>query len=536
MASPVTLRASSYEESLNQWRQWRRSNLHWLASFWSVFLSCLALAVVAGLVYFYPHPLLITGVGLVLLLIVVDAITPDVHSARVASPEALERLEADMAAGAEALQEPVFEFSGVADIAETTNILAGTASLTYRTSGQVSSSIPEAKPAKPVRVRRSFPETLLWRPELITNEQGRLEIDVQLADSITTWQLSASAVSATGRLGATQQPVQVFQPFFVDLNLPVALTRNDVVTVPIVVYNYLDAPQTVELTINRDEWYVPLGDQQENVLQVELQPREVRSLEYPLKAVRVGRHMLEVTARAGEAADALRKEVTVDSDGIKVEQVASGSLDDPATLEVLVPADAIEGSVSAVLKLYPSRFSELLEGMEGIFRRPSGCFEQTSSTTYPNVLALDYLKRTGQQLPEIEANARQYIHLGWQKLISFEVAGGGFDWFGNPPANVTLTAYGLMEFQDMARVYDVDPEVLARTREWLLSRRRPDGHWPADRGMLNDGLAGAVQRGDNLDLVSTAYVAWAVFGDQKQRNNDPRAEVTIDYLLAHPAG
>jgi hypothetical protein len=40
--------------------------------------------------------------------------------------------------------------------------------------------------------------------------------------------------------------------------------------------------------------------------------------------------------------------------------------------------------------------------------------------------------------------------------VSFEVAGGGFDWFGRPPANVTLTAYGLMEFRDMARVHDVD--------------------------------------------------------------------------------
>ena len=28
---------------------------------------------------------------------------------------------------------------------------------------------------------------------------------------------------------------------------------------------------------------------------------------------------------------------------------------------------------------------------------PWGCFEQTSSTTYPNVLALDYMQRTKKQ-------------------------------------------------------------------------------------------------------------------------------------------
>ena len=95
---------------------------------------------------------------------------------------------------------------------------------------------------------------------------------------------------------------------------------------------------------------------------------------------------------------------------------------------------------------------------------PSGCFEQTSSTTYPNVLALDYLRRTNKSVPAVEAKAREYIHFGYQRLVSFEVAGGGFDWFGRPPANRTLTAYGLMEFEDMARVHDVDPKLIQRTR------------------------------------------------------------------------
>ena len=71
-------------------------------------------------------------------------------------------------------------------------------------------------------------------------------LDIDLADSITTWRLTASAVTADGRLGATECRLKVFQPFFVDLNLPVALTRGDEVAVPVVVYNYLDKPQTVD--------------------------------------------------------------------------------------------------------------------------------------------------------------------------------------------------------------------------------------------------------------------------------------------------
>src|SRR5207245_6842676 len=157
-----------------------------------------------------------------------------------------------------------------------------------------------------------------------------------------------------------------------------------------------------------------------------------------------------------------------------------------ASLALTVPADAIEGSPKLIVKIYPSTFSQLVEGLDGIFRMPYGCFEQTSSTTYPNVLALDYLRRTKKSVPDVEAKARQFIHLGYQRLLGFEVSGGGFDWFGRPPANLTLTAYGLMEFADMARVHDVDPDLIERTRGWLLKQRNGDGSWSPESHQLHD--------------------------------------------------
>src|SRR5262249_26473368 len=156
------------------------------------------------------------------------------------------------------------------------------------------------------------------------------------------------------------------------------------------------------------------------------------------------------------------------------------------------PPAAIEGSTQAFVKIYPSSFSQLVEGLDNIFQLPSGCFEQTSSTTYPNVLALDYLRQTRQNAPAVEAKARQYIHLAYQRLVGFAVSGGGFDWFGNPPANRTLTAYGLMEFEDMARVHDVDPALIDRTRRWLLNARQADGSWePEGHGLHDDVTRGA---------------------------------------------
>jgi uncharacterized protein YfaS (alpha-2-macroglobulin family) len=233
-----------------------------------------------------------------------------------------------------------------------------------------------------------------------------------------------------------------------------------------------------------------------------------------------------VTARGEGVADALERRVEVVPDGRRVEQVVNGTLQAPAEVTLTVPQEAIEGSVKAFVKVYPSSFSQLVEGLDGIFRMPSGCFEQTSSTTYPNVLALDYLKRTKKNAPEVEARARQYIHLGYQRLLSFEIKDGGFDWFGRPPANRTLTAYGLMEFGDMARVHDVDPQLIERTRRWLLKERQADGSWQPESHALHEDVV----RGQDARLSTTAYIAWAVFAS---KDASSQGRVTLDFLLSH---
>jgi uncharacterized protein YfaS (alpha-2-macroglobulin family) len=365
-------------------------------------------------------------------------------------------------------------------------------------------------------IRDHFPETLLWRPQIITDDEGRASVDLTFADSITAWRLSATAVDAEGRLGGSELPLRVVKPFFVDFNLPVSLTRNDEVSVPVVVHNYTDKPQAVTLTLTDGDWFSRSGGPESPLV---VEPGKVAAVHYRLTAKRAGTFVLEVRADGQGVADALKRNIEIVPDGRRIDfPPVNGTLDWPAVVPLTVPDKVIDGSVHAQVKLYPSSFSQLLEGLEGIFRMPSGCFEQTSSSTYPNVLALEYLKRTGQDRPEVTRKAHQFIHVGYQRLLGFEISGGGFSWFGQQPAVRTLTAYGLMEFVDMARVHDVDPMLIERTRAWLLKQRQRDGSWQPD----GHG-AGADNR-----LTATAYVAWAVFDNNAAAKE---ANLTLDYLL-----
>jgi uncharacterized protein YfaS (alpha-2-macroglobulin family) len=381
--------------------------------------------------------------------------------------------------------------------------------------------------AAPPRVRQWFPETLLWRPEIITDDRGEAHVDVDLADSITTWRVTASAVSAEGQLGSSQSAVRVFQPFFVDVNLPVALLRGDEVGVPVVVHNHLDKPQTVALTVDDAASFERLGPARQSVA---LGPREVKSVTYRIRVLKIGDYHLQVAALGSGVADAVKRPITVVPDGRRVERVVNGTLGQPKSVDIERPADAIDGSRRTILKIYPSSFSQLVEGLDAIFQMPYGCFEQTSSTTYPNLLAIDYLRRTKSSVPSIEAKAQQYLHLGYQRLLSFEVPGGGFDWFGRAPANRVLTAYGLMEFEEMARVREVDPDLITRTEQWLLKQQAADGSWePESHGLEFDPTLG---QGDGARLSTTAYIAWAVF---KRGHAPVDAALSLRYLVGHPA-
>ncbi|HNT88114.1 MAG TPA: MG2 domain-containing protein, partial [Candidatus Hydrogenedentes bacterium] len=115
--------------------------------------------------------------------------------------------------------------------------------------------IPEAAPGAPVRVREYFPETLLFEPALITDARGRATLPLTLADSITTWRMTSMANAANGALGSMDAPIRVFQDFFVDIDLPVALTQNDRISIPVALYNYLETAQDIRLAFEAAPWF-----------------------------------------------------------------------------------------------------------------------------------------------------------------------------------------------------------------------------------------------------------------------------------------
>ncbi len=381
-------------------------------------------------------------------------------------------------------------------------------------------------PRPSAHVRSYFPEALYINPEIITDQNGSATITIPLADSITTWRMAMLASTTHGALGSGTASLKVFQDFFVDLDLPVTLTQGDRVSIPVAVYNYSGARGDVSLKLQPDDWFSLVDDVSDKSVAVD--SARVAGSQFTLEARRIGKFKLTLSARMKgetERADIVVREIEVIPNGRQQNMVFNGRLENTVQHELIFPANSVPDASKIFVRLYPGPLSQVIEGMDSILSMPGGCFEQTSSSTYPNVLALDYMKRTKKLTPEVHAKAEGYIANGYQRLLTFEVPGGGFSWFGSAPANKILTAYGLMEFSDMSKVYDVDQRLIARTQQWLASQQQADGSWKPDTQFINEG---ATNRYNSDVLRITAYIAWSLENTGYQGPTVEKAKQFID--------
>jgi CD109 antigen len=340
--------------------------------------------------------------------------------------------------------------------------------------------MPQAEPdiglAEVERVRQFFPETWVWEPELLTDERGRAEVDLIAPDSITTWRLHAVSSSTDG-FGIAETGLKIFQDFFVDPDLPYAVTRGEEFPVTVQVYNYLDKEQQVTVSLSGTNWFDVIGSSKS---QVSVPANSVQPVSFTIRPTQVGTHLVEITGQTTSRADAVKKEVIVEPEGTQREIVMNGILQDQdVTLDTALPHGIVANSGKVLLSFTPSLVAQSISGVDDLLGMPYGCGEQNMMLFAPDVEILRYLKTSGQTNPEIQAKAEMFIITGYQRQLTYQHRDGSFSAFGDsdPEGSLWLTAFVLQSFSSARDVTTIDESVLDGAADWIISNQNQDGSW-----------------------------------------------------------
>ncbi|MGD1848536.1 MAG: TonB family protein [Salibacteraceae bacterium] len=353
---------------------------------------------------------------------------------------------------------------------------------------------------KQTATRNDFRKTLYWNPEVKVGSNGKASLTFYTNDAISTFRATVEGLSAQGQAGRAERTYFAQLPLSASLRLPPYLTFEDQISLPITVQNNSDKALNGTIEVAAPEAFVAANGTN---LAISMAAKESKTfyMDFDIRGP-AGPTSLTVKVSGKNLEDEQTRAVTILPKGFPAN--ASFSSDQLSVERQLEVRNRIEGSMTASVTVYPTMINEIMDGVASLLREPGGCFEQTSRSAYPNILALNYLNATNSASPEVRKKAEGMVERGYERLISFETAEKGYEWFGGVPAHEGLTAYGLMEFVDMKNVYaSVDDDMIARTTNWMAKRKDGKGGFKRNSKALDSF-------GRASDQVTNAYVVYAL--------------------------
>jgi len=351
-----------------------------------------------------------------------------------------------------------------------------------------------------VEYRTDFRSTIYWNGNVKLDKKGKATLEFYNSDAISSFRVTTEGISNNGTIGRAEQVFFTQLPFAMTTKLPVEVVTEDIMSIPLTLKNNTLKDIEGKLNVEAPEGFEILS--QINYNQT-IKAEEVRTIYLQYKINNdASDGNFKISFKAKGLQDAFIQEIKVISKGFPVLASFSGQ-EIAANYEVNLQ-DVVSGSISAQLIAYPSVVSDLMEGVASILREPSGCFEQTSMSSYPNLMVMDYLQEIGSEDDKLLAHAENLLDKGYKRLTTYETPEKGYEWFGGAPGHESLTAYGLMQFNDMLGVYDgVNQEMIDRTANWLMSRKDGKGGFLRNSRAL-DSYGGADPE------ITNAYIVWAL--------------------------
>ena len=393
------------------------------------------------------------------------------------------------------------------------------ASLEAQEIGDVSAAPAPTEELAEAVVRTNLADLAYWAADLTPDDDGAIEIEIDVPENLTTWNVYAWTVAPGLRVGSGKSTFITTKDVIVRMEKPRFLTRGDEAVLSAVVHNYSDSDKsaTVSLSFPEDEGKegaLELLDPQE--VKVDVPVNGAQRVDWRVKATKTGEINLLMKALATGESDAIQESLTINEHGIDKQIAFSGmrtrkpgedeNFVREITTTIDVPAERREDSASLTLRYSPTLAGAILDAIPYLSDYPYGCVEQTLNRFLPAAIARKTLGDLGldletigakranlnaQELGDAAARARQWkrstkkdavfdseemdrmVKAGVDSLTSRQNSDGGWGWFAGCDSSAHITALVTRGLY-LAKKCDckVNDASVERAAEWLLNYER----------------------------------------------------------------
>lgn len=317
------------------------------------------------------------------------------------------------------------------------------------------------------KVRKLFPDTALWLPDIRTDASGRATAQLTFPDTLTSWRATVRGVTADTKVGEVTNNVIVRKNLMVRLAVPRFFRQGDEVTVSAIVHNYLADTKKVQVSLDLKGLDVLNGA----TSQIDVPSKGEAKLDWRVRAKSVREANLLAKALTNEESDALEITLPVIPVGVKQSDAKSGSItaaDQEQKTTVTLPGNPDQSAPALDISLSPSIAGSIFSALDYLTAYPYGCTEQTMSSFLPNIVVAKAMKDLNLQATVNTPELQKKIEAGMARLKDFQHDDGGWGWWKEDESQVFMTAYVVSGFgQARAAGYDPGDQSLNRAISYL---------------------------------------------------------------------
>ena len=286
-------------------------------------------------------------------------------------------------------------------------------------------------------------ETAFWDPVIVTDDDGKATVTIQLPERSTAWKLRGKGINGESLAGQAEVDLVTSKELFGELKLPLAFTAGDTAEVLVEVHNSLDGARGIDVTLTST-----IGEKSTEITRtIDVQGPGIHELAFPVEIENGDQAEFELTIVDAvepddrEVRDTARRTVAIRPFGFPVYATTSGA-SAQSTLAFVELGEGVAGqSPSLEIVIGPTVNRALLDAVIGggfypVERcaLPVSGIERAISDVIGGVALLEMIGATREtDTPQAEALAGR-IASSIALLVSSQRDDGFWSWSGRPDA------------------------------------------------------------------------------------------------------